>query len=365
MHDLIVPLSDPQPDCRRFIEALMGQRHVDRPPLVEYLVDASLMRRVVQDMLGREWVDPAPGDRPSQAAYWDNFTEFWRRMGYDFVRLEIALPFSRHSIVTDDTAPGATSSRAWADQHRGTISSWDDFEQYPWPRLEDMDFGPLEYINSHLPEGMGLISCHAGGIYEHLSGIFSYEGLCFALADQPDLVRAVCDRVGELMEGYYRHILQLDRLIAVFPGDDMGFRTATLISPEDLKRYTLPWHKRFCQMTHDRGLPYFLHSCGNLEAIMDYLIDEVGIDGKHSYEDAIVPVTEMHRRYGKRIAILGGVDVDVLSRAEPGELREYVRGIIDQCAPGGRYAVGSGNSIPSYVPLENYLTMLDEALRWG
>ena len=210
---------------------------------------------------------------------------------------------------------------------------------------------------------MGLISCHAGGIFEHLSSIFSYEGLCFALVDNPDLVAAVCGRIGELMEGYYRHILDLHRLIAVFPGDDMGFRTATLISPEDLRRHPLPWHKRFCAMTHDRGLPYFLHSCGNVEAIMGDLIEEVGIDGKHSFEDAIIPVAEMQRRYGDRIAILGGIDVAVLSRAEPEQLRAYVRGVIDECGPRGRYAVGSGNSIPSYVPLENYLTMLDEALR--
>ncbi len=96
---------------------------------------------------------------------------------------------------------------------------------------------------------------------------------------------------------------------------------------------------------------------------MWHLIDEVGIDGKHSFEDAIVPVPEMQRRYGSRIAILGGVDVDVLTRATPEEVRVYVRGIIEECAPRGRYAVGSGNSIPSYVPVENYLTMLDEGLR--
>jgi uroporphyrinogen decarboxylase len=71
----------------------------------------------------------------------------------------------------------------------------------------------------------------------------------------------------------------------------------------------------------------------------------------------------MKRRYGDRIAILGGVDVDVLTRATPDDLRRYVRRVIDECAPGGRYAVGSGNSIPSYVPVVNYLTMLDEALR--
>ena len=43
-----------------------------------------------------------------------------------------------------------------------------------------MDFFPFEYISAHLPDGMGLITCHAGGIYEHLSWIMSYEGLCIA-----------------------------------------------------------------------------------------------------------------------------------------------------------------------------------------
>jgi uroporphyrinogen decarboxylase len=226
-----------------------------------------------------------------------------------------------------------------------------------------MDLFPLEYVHSHLPDGMGLISCHAGGLYEHLSAIFSYEGLALALYDAPDLVQAVADRVGELMEQYYRWLLQLNRLIAVFPGDDMGFRTGTLLAPDQLRKYTLPWHKRFARLAHEAGLPYFLHSCGNLAAIMDDLIDDVGIDGKHSYEDAILPITEAQARYGDRIAVLGGVDVDVLGRADPDAVRRYVRGIIDTCAPRGRFAIGSGNSIPSYIPVENYLTMIDEAIR--
>lgn len=363
MRDFRVPLAQPSPDCDSFISALLGQHIPQRPPLVEYLVDATVMRPILTEGMGREWVVPQAGDPASFAAYWDNFIAFWYHMGYDFVRLEIALPFPSNVHVIDDSAPGVSQKRAWRDQHHGTIETWEDFERYPWPDPAQMDYSPLEYVNAHLPEGMGLISCHAGGIYEHLSAIMSYERLCFALIDAPDLVRAVCDRIGELMQAYYRHILDLDNLIAVFPGDDMGFKTATLISPEDLKQYTLPWHKRFRDMAHDRGLPYFLHSCGNLESIMPWLIEQVGIDGKHSFEDAIIPVTEMHRRYGDRIAILGGVDVDMLTRAEPERLRAYVRGIIDELAPRGRYAVGSGNSIPSYIPVDNYLTMIDEALR--
>jgi len=55
--------------------------------------------------------------------------------------------------------------------------------------------------------------------------------------------------------------------------------------------------------------------------------------------------------------------VDILSRYPADVVRHEVRRVIDICHPRGRFAVGSGNSIPSYVPLENYLTMLDEAQR--
>jgi uroporphyrinogen decarboxylase len=135
-----------------------------------------------------------------------------------------------------------------------------------------------------------------------------------------------------------------------------------MISPSGLRERVLPWHKHFADMAHARGVPYFLHSCGNLDVILEDLISEVGIDGKHSYEDAILPVQEFQARYGKRIAVLGGVDVDILASATPERVRQKTRALIDTCGARGRYAVGSGNSIPSYIPVANYLAMVDEAL---
>ena len=38
---------------------------------------------------------------------------------------------------------------------------------------------------------------------------------------------------------------------------------------------------------------------------------------------------------------------------------------METCGGRGRYAIGSGNSIPSYVPLENYLAMLEEGRRFA
>ncbi|MBN1935570.1 MAG: hypothetical protein JW934_12960 [Anaerolineae bacterium] len=356
-----VPLKNPQPDARRFIDILMG-RTQGKPPLVEYIVDEVVMKPIVVDLLGHEWVGWST-DRDALKAHLDNFIAFWYRMGYDFVRFEQGLNFSENQLFAPDPAPGSTRQRGWVDHRHGTISSWADFERYPWPQIEDVDFFVLEYLNDHLPDGMGLMTCHGGGPFEHLSHIMSLEGLGLALYDVPDLVQAVSDRVGELLAAYYRHLCDLDRVIALFQGDDMGFRTSTLISPNALRRYVLPWHKRFAKMAHARQMPYFLHSCGNVLALMPDLLDEVSIDGKHSFEDAIIPVQDFQAQYGDRLAVLGGLDINILSGCTPDEVRYKTRFLIETCGARGRYAVGSGNSVPSYVPVENYLAMVDEAAR--
>jgi uroporphyrinogen decarboxylase len=356
-----LPVAGPRPDAQRFVDILMGRVQHGPPPLVEYLVDEVVRRPIMTGLLGMEWVEYG-SSRDSQKAYLDGFIAFWHRLGYDFVRFEQGLGFDVNRLVVADTAPGSHKQRAWADEHHGSIQSWEDLERYPWPAVSEMDFFPFEYINAHLPDGMGLMTCHAGGIFEHVSQIMSLEGICLALYDDPGLVRAVAEKIGELMVAFYAHLLDLDRVIVIFQGDDMGFRTGTLISPHDLKRYFLPWQKRFAAMAHERGIPYFLHSCGNLETIMDDLISDVQIDGKHSFEDAILPVEEFQARYGDRIAVLGGIDVDILAAASSERVRERTRFLMETCGGRGRYAIGSGNSIPSYIPVENYLAMVDEAV---
>jgi uroporphyrinogen decarboxylase len=180
--------------------------------------------------------------------------------------------------------------------------------------------------------------------------------------ENPGLLKAVVDRLGGLILKYNSHLLELDRLSVIFQGEDFGFKTQTLLSPNHIKEYFLPWHKKYAEMIHATGRPYYLHSCGEVSAIMEPLIRDVKIDGKHSFEDGVMPITQAKKLYGDRICLLGGVDVDKLTRLNPADLRKYIRGIIERCAPGGRFAVGAGNSIPSYIPIENYLTMLDEAL---
>ena len=60
--------------------------------------------------------------------------------------------------------------------------------------------------------------------------------------------------------------------------------------------------------------------------------------------------------------MLGGLDINILTRSTPAEVRREIGKLMDECGPRGRYAVGSGNSVPSYIPVENYLAMVEEAV---
>jgi uroporphyrinogen decarboxylase len=98
---------------------------------------------------------------------------------------------------------------------------------------------------------------------------------------------------------------------------------------------------------------------------MDDLIDTVKIDVKHSFEDTIEDVRDLKHTYGQKIALLGGIDIDFLCRSTPEEIRKQVRNTLDICIPGGGYCLGTGNSVANYIPMDNYLAMVDEGMLYS
>jgi len=291
-----------------------------------------------------------------------------RFLGYDAVVCQVDWPgFPRNRLAAHDSTTEAGQSRGtrqWEDEHTGMIASWEDFGRYPWPSPAQIRTDSLEWLGRNLPDDMCIYSsCHS--VFEQVTWLMSYEGLCIALHDQPDLVNAMFERVGSTLLEVCRVLVQVPRVEILFGGDDMGFKTQTMISPNDLITKSFPWHRRMATLAHDNGRVYLLHACGNLDAVMPALIEDVRIDGKHSFEDAIEPVTVAKRRYGDRIALIGGVDVDLLCRGTEEAIRARTREVLDVCLPGGGYCLGSGNTIANYVPLEAYLAMLDEGRRYS
>jgi uroporphyrinogen decarboxylase len=341
----------------QIIDAISRRRVPAAVPLYEHFADD----QIVEKIMGYDFSRIDAGSPDGQMEVWAKRFEFYRQMGYDYVPVELGPRFAaRRDLIGDDTAELSKGKRGWVDEHEGVIHGWADLERAEyWPQGEDaFDFQTFEKLAAIVPAGMKIIGGASGGPFEHASFLVGLERLSMLMYDDEAFIERLFAQIGETLVAVATRLARMEAIGVYRFGDDLGYKTATMLSTRQLRKYVFPWQKRVVAAVHAAGKPFLLHSCGNLEKVMDDLIDDVGIDAKHSWEDVILPVTEAKRRWGGRIAILGGVDVDYLCWHTPAEVREYTLRILKACAPGGGYAAGTGNTVTNYVPVENYLAML-------
>ncbi len=321
-----------KPDFTNLLQVLAGEKP-SRPTLFEFAVSERIFQRV------------CPGcDRSPEAR-----AQAWAELGYDYAFLHAGLQF---------TYGPETRAASISLNESPLINSWEDFEKYPWPNVDDFDYSL--YATVKLPPGMKLIAWGPNGILENLIRLVGFDQLCFLCFDQPDLVQAITDRIADLEYAHYERALQFPAIGACFVNDDWGFAQGPMLRPEDMRRYIVPQTARLVRLIHDAGRPALQHSCGNVFdcGLIEDVIDVCRFDGRHSYEDKILPVETAYDRYHHRLAILGGLDVDFLCRSTPEQVAQRARAMLERSEADGAYALGSGNSIPDYVPMENYFAMI-------
>ncbi len=241
----------------------------------------------------------------------------------------------------------------------GPIQTWDDFENYPWPRIEQVDWSDVEWFEQNLPDNIAMWAMTY--LFQQVSNLIGFAPMCMKLYEDRDLVKAVIEKVGSFYVKFTETICQFSRCGAINVGDDMGHKSATLIAPGDIRELFIPWHKQIISAARERNKLGLFHVCGQVDTIMDDLIDTVGIEAKHSTQDVVETISVSKKRWGQRVALLGGVDVDFITRAEPNEVKRYTHGIIGDCINGGGFALGVGNWVADTIPFDNYLALLEAA----
>lgn len=352
-----------EPDYEALLANLRREGTPERVHYLELFLDGEIKQNIIRRYgIGSEIADDDP------YRHWKMEIELQRFLGYDYVSCGIeGFSFPRETYPTEDTTKAAGQKRErrnWTDEQKGPINSWEDFDKYPWPDPANFTTHNLEWLSDNLPDDMCIFSgCHS--IFEQVTWLTGYERLCYAIYDTPELIDAMFEKIGSIFHEAAKLIAQFNRVAALFGGDDMGFKTGPMVPPEVLINGSFPWHRKNAQVAHEAGKLYMLHACGDMRLLMDSLLNYVQIDARHSFEDLIEPVTEAKMRYGSRIAVLGGIDVAFLCEASEEQIRKRVRETLDVCQPGGGYCLGSGNSVANYIPVENYLIMMDEGRRYS
>ncbi len=334
------------PDYRNLVCAAKNQA-TERISLYEHIICTELM----EEITGKRFYDLCQGDHTDKVEFFRHYCGFFRDMGYDTVSYEYCMT---------STLLGGGSL---GGHKPGEITCKEDFDRYPWHEIVTRYVREAEpfflALREALPAGMKAIGGVGNGVFECVQDLVGYMDLCYLSVDDPDTYAALFATMGSMLLAAWQWLLPRfgDVYCVCRFGDDLGYRTSTLLPPADLRTHILPQYRRIVDFIHAHDRPFLLHSCGYIFDVMEDIIGSVGIDAKHSNEDAIAPFPVWVERYGDRIGNFGGIDTDAVCRLSAADMREYIHDVLRACVGRGGLAFGSGNSIPNYVPADGFLNM--------
>ncbi len=211
-----------------------------------------------------------------------------------------------------------------------------EIEGYDWPNPDYLHFSEsLEALNR-----VGDRYCASGfwaPFFHDAVDLMGMEDFLTGMNERPDLVEAVLGRVcGFYLEANSRFFAQAgERVDALFFGNDFGTQRDLLFSPDQFKRFLLPWMRRFTDQAREHGYQVVLHSCGSIRRVIPLLI-EAGIQCLHPLQSraAGMDADTLAREFKGRIAFMGGIDTqEVLVNAKPSEVRREVKRVMGLLGP--------------------------------
>jgi uroporphyrinogen decarboxylase len=364
----------------RLLKAIYCEGESDRVPIVEAGIDMHIKER----FLGRKITSL------------QDEIDFWSMAGYDFIPLEAGLRtiidsaihhegtgrFEGNTLestrVTDaknfainklksyslKTINDDGSSRAWAPEGKGFINNIEDIEAFPWPAPEDMDYSKFEIVKGLLPPNMGVF-CNAGAIFSSLMLMMGLEECFISMTRGSELFTRLLKKVGEFQIKVVEILLETGGVNGIWINDDMGFQTGPLVDPKLYRKYTFPYYREIKQMVQKKGIPLLLHSDGNITKILPDLA-EIGFNAIHPIQPECMDILQARQIVGNKVCLIGNLSLGYpLGTGKPEDVARETEILIRKIAPGGGYCFSSGNSIPDYIPYDNWSAMRETALRVG
>jgi uroporphyrinogen decarboxylase len=245
------------------------------------------------------------------------------------------------------------------------ITDMESFRKYEPPPLDSpIRFTKIEDAVSRFGARKAVV-VNLHDIFSFPRDMMGLDNFLISFITDPELVR-------ELVVFSVDYNLELARLVKkrgieiIGIGDDFADNKGPFVSPEMFARILYPEFRRVVQGYKKLGFYVIKHSDGNLNPILDMLVD-AGIDCLDPIDPlGSMDIGDVRERYGDRIARKGNIDcVYTLVEGTPEEVEREVRDCIRRGSPGGGHIISSSNSLHAGVNPELYRVMLDSVREHG
>jgi uroporphyrinogen-III decarboxylase len=191
--------------------------------------------------------------------------------------------------------------------------------------------------------------------HEMLWRTIGTENALLKIAEAPDRLARFIERLGDFLVGIVEGQVAAGggRLSGLYIWGDIAYDRGMFFSPTYWREVYKPQLARLCDAAHRAGLKTVYHGCGNASAVFEDLI-EAGVDAYNPLEaKAGLDVVDLKRRFGRRWAFNGNIDVRVLATDDRGRVRQEVLTKLN-AAKGGGYILQSDHSVPDNVAPATY-----------
>lgn len=249
----------------------------------------------------------------------------------------------------------------------------DDLDRYPWPEPDDEMIKGLENKARFLHNETEYFIC-AGqigqGIFEAGCWLRGYEKILYDIALDKEFVHELNKKIletnikiGELYFGIIGKYVDM-----VLIGDDLATQKAPYISPDTFRELYKPYFKEYISSIKKHCLKAKIahHCCGSSFRLLDDLAD-IGIEVINPVQTTANEMNpENLAKKKNKLSYLGGVDLQyILPYGTREEVEEFVKKLIMILGSGGGYILAPCHTLPEDVKLENVITMLEAAIKWG
>ncbi len=259
----------------------------------------------------------------------------------------------------------ATSTPEMIDFTITTREKWEEHKPLLAWNDKRVNWDAVEQCRKAREQGQFVVFSAAFG-YDKTQGIVGSERLLMALMEDPawcrDMFETASDMVIQAGEEMMARGFEFD---GAWVYDDNGYRNGTLFSPRCYRETLFNAHKRVCDFLHSKGLKVILHSCGCVkDRVPDFI--EAGFDCLQPLEvKAGMDVIDLKKKYGDKMAFMGGIDVRKMADPDPNVIEEEIRDKITYAKQGGGYIYHSDHSVPDNVSFSQYCRVMELVEKYG
>lgn len=238
------------------------------------------------------------------------------------------------------------------------MDSWRKIKPLFQFREDRVDHDAIRHARLARSEGALVVASIPGG-FDMPRELMGEEGACLAYYEQPELMQDILSTMTRtalaVLERVTDHLV-IDQLSV---HEDLAGKAGPLIGPAQVDEYIRPYFRAVWDLVSSRGAKIFdMDSDGNVNVLLDSFL-ACGLNSMHPMEPAAgMDIVELRKRYGKRLAIRGGIDKHVLRQGKDAirnELEYKMQPLMRQ----GGIAFGLDHRIPNGSSLENYRYYVD------